>query len=76
MTSRPGRFTSGKDPRYPLNRNLGGTQSQSGCFGEEKNHLSLAVIEPRIFQPVDYSMHQLRYPGSHHYYTKYTTQIL
>jgi hypothetical protein len=35
-TSRPGRFTPGKEPKYPFNRKLGGSQSRSGRFGEEK----------------------------------------
>jgi hypothetical protein len=35
--SRTDRFTSGKEPRYPLDRRLGGPQSRSGRRGEEKN---------------------------------------
>jgi hypothetical protein len=36
--SHPGRFTSGgNQPRYPLDRRLGGPQSQSEHYGEEKN---------------------------------------
>jgi hypothetical protein len=38
-TSRPGRFTPGKEPRYLLNRRLGGSRSQSGHFGEKKKLL-------------------------------------
>ena len=38
----------GKEPRYPLNRSLDGTQSGSGRFGEQKNLLPLPAIEPRI----------------------------
>jgi hypothetical protein len=33
----PADLTSGKEPRYPLDRNLGGPQSRSGRCGEEKN---------------------------------------
>jgi hypothetical protein len=33
--SLPGRFTPGKEPRYPLDRRLGGPQSRSGRRGEE-----------------------------------------
>jgi hypothetical protein len=33
----PGRFTPGKEPRYPLKRRLGGPQSRSGHFGKERN---------------------------------------
>jgi hypothetical protein len=32
-------------PQYPLDRKLGGPQSQSGHYGEEKNH-ALPGIEP------------------------------
>jgi hypothetical protein len=39
--SRPGRFTPrGKSARYPLDSMLGGPQSRSGRFGEEK------ILEP------------------------------
>jgi len=43
-TSRPGHFTSGKEPQYPLNERLGGPQSLSGRFGEEKNPFARAGI--------------------------------
>jgi hypothetical protein len=36
----------GNRPRYPFDKGLGGTQSRSGPYGEEKN-LSLPGIEPR-----------------------------
>jgi hypothetical protein len=36
-TPRPGRFTTGKEPRYQMNRILGGTQKCYGRFGEQKN---------------------------------------
>jgi hypothetical protein len=35
--SRPGRFTSGKEPLLPIDRRLGGPQNQSGRYGEVKN---------------------------------------
>jgi hypothetical protein len=35
--SRPCRFTPGKRPRYPLCRRLGGPQTLSERYGEEKN---------------------------------------
>jgi hypothetical protein len=34
----------GKNPRYPLDRRLGGPQNQSGCCGIEKNLLPLLGI--------------------------------
>jgi hypothetical protein len=52
-------------PRCPLDRKLGGPQSRSGRFGEEK---ILDSIESR-FQPLDrparsQSLYRLSYPGS------------
>lgn len=38
--------------RYPLSRRLGGSQSQSGRFGEGKSLLLLPGFEPQISQPV------------------------
>jgi hypothetical protein len=35
----------GKSPRYPLNRRLGGPQSRSERFGEEKNLLPVPTVE-------------------------------
>jgi len=32
----PGHLTLDKEPQYPLNRRLGGSQTESGQFGEEK----------------------------------------
>jgi hypothetical protein len=47
--SRPSRFTSGETAaRYPLDRRLGGPQSQSGPREEEANILPLPGIEPRL----------------------------
>jgi hypothetical protein len=38
-----------KNPRYLLNRRLGGPQIRSGHFGEEKNNLlPVPVIEPQL----------------------------
>jgi hypothetical protein len=45
-------YPQGKNPRYPLDRKLGGLQSQSGCSGEEKNSQPLLVLEPLIIQTV------------------------
>jgi hypothetical protein len=41
----------GEEPKYPLNRKLGGSQNQSGWFVEENNLLPLSVIKPKIIQP-------------------------
>jgi hypothetical protein len=48
--SRFGRFTPDKEPWYPLNRILGGPQSQSAGFEEGKNLFFLPGFEPRIAQ--------------------------
>jgi hypothetical protein len=50
--SRPGRFTlRGNCPRYPLDRRLGGPQSRSGHYGEEKN-LTPAGNRTPVVQPI------------------------
>jgi hypothetical protein len=46
ITSRPGSFVPDRESQYALNRMLGGPQSQSGSFGEEKTPLSLSEFEP------------------------------
>jgi hypothetical protein len=38
--SRPGHFTPEKQPRYPLNRRMGGPQSWSGRFGGPSSNKS------------------------------------
>jgi hypothetical protein len=42
-------YPRGKDPRYPLDRRLGGPQSRSGQRFWEKNPLPLPGIEPQSF---------------------------
>jgi len=43
-------YTQGKNPWYPLDRRLGGPQSQSGHGGVEKNSQPLSGLEPLIIQ--------------------------
>jgi hypothetical protein len=52
--SRPSRaLPQGKDPRYPLDRRLGGPQSWSGKEARGKNHLLVSGIElPSPGRPV------------------------
>jgi hypothetical protein len=50
-----------KEPQYPLDRRLGGPQSQSAHCGNEKNLLALPEFEPRPSNP---SLYQLNYTGS------------
>jgi len=52
LTSLPGQLTGGKQPEYPLNGRLGGPQSQSKHFGDDKILLPLMEFEPRSVQPV------------------------
>jgi hypothetical protein len=44
--SHPGRFIPWKEPRYTLDRRLGGPQSRSGRGGKEKNSQVLQGLEP------------------------------
>ena len=43
-----GRFTPRKELRYPVSGRLGGTQSRSGRFVEDRSSLLLPGIEPRL----------------------------
>jgi hypothetical protein len=45
-------YPQGKNPRYPLDRRLGGPQSRSGRGVEEKNSQPLPGFEPLVIQPV------------------------
>jgi hypothetical protein len=45
LTSRPGRFTPGKERLYPLSRKLGGSQSRPRRLGEETNFWSIKGFE-------------------------------
>jgi hypothetical protein len=51
-TSHPGWFTPRKEPQYPLNMKLGGPQSWSGHYREEKNLLLLPQFKPLAGQSV------------------------
>jgi hypothetical protein len=48
LTPRPGRFTSGKENRYPLHRRLGGPQGQSGRV---RKISPPPEFDPRTVQP-------------------------
>jgi hypothetical protein len=45
-------YPQGKRPCYPLDRRLGGPQSQPRCSGEEKKSHPMPGLEPPIIQPV------------------------
>jgi hypothetical protein len=59
-------YLQGKSPQYPLDRRLGGPQSQSGHGAEEKNSQSPSGIEPRSSdRPArSQSLYRLSYLGS------------
>jgi hypothetical protein len=62
FTSRPP-YTWGKNPRYPLDRRLGGLQRRSGRSGVEKKLFVLPEIE--FGRPARRpSLYRLSYPGS------------
>ena len=42
--SRPGLFTTGREPLYPWDKRLGAPQSRFGRYGEDKNYLAAAGI--------------------------------
>jgi hypothetical protein len=48
----PPLYSQGKNPWYPLDRRMGGSQSRSGCSGEEKTSQLLPGLEPPIIWPV------------------------
>jgi hypothetical protein len=45
-------YPQGKSPWYPLDRRMGGPQSQSGHTGEEKYSQILLAFKPPIIQPI------------------------
>jgi len=51
-SSRPGRFTSGKELLHPLDRRLGGPQIRCARGGEEKNILTPAGNRNPAIQPL------------------------
>jgi hypothetical protein len=56
-------YPQGKSPWYPMERGMGGPQSQSGRGGEEKNSQLLPGPEHAIIQPLPSAV-PLSYPGS------------
>ena len=62
-TPRPGRFTPGKETRYPLYRRLGGPQGRSGWL---RKISSPPGFDPRTVQPV-VSRHTDYAIPAHHY---------
>jgi hypothetical protein len=50
----PAALPPGKEPRYPLDRRLGGPQSRSGRFGEEKilDPTGTRTPNPLVVQPI------------------------
>jgi hypothetical protein len=62
-TRHPGRFTPGKETRYPLYRRLGGPQGRSGRV---RKISPPPVFDPRTVQPAASRYTRLSYPGPHH----------
>jgi hypothetical protein len=62
-----GRFTPWKEPQYSLNRRLGRPQSRSGRFEYEKNHFFLPGCEPRLVQPLAWSLYGPHTSGGRKY---------
>jgi hypothetical protein len=58
-TPRPGRFTAGKETRYPLYRRLGGPQGQSGWV---RKISPPPGFDPRTVQPVESRYTELSRP--------------
>jgi hypothetical protein len=50
--SRLGSFTPWKRTPLPTEQRLGGSQNQSGLFGEEKNLLPLLEFKPQVVKPI------------------------
>jgi hypothetical protein len=64
LASRPGRFTPGGKPPYPLDRRLVGPQSHSGRHGEEKFLDPTGTeLRPSDRPARSQSLYRLRYPG-------------
>jgi hypothetical protein len=49
-------LTPRKESQYPLSRRLGGPQSRSGCFTDEKNFLPLPGFKNWTVEPTAYSL--------------------
>jgi hypothetical protein len=60
-------YPRGKSPRYPLDRRLGGPQSQSGRLGEENSRpFRDSNSEPSVVQPVAsrYNIHKVTWTSA------------
>jgi len=55
----PAVLSTKKNARYPLNSGVCGLQGRPAPFGGEINLLSLAEFEPRLVQPVPWSIYWL-----------------
>jgi hypothetical protein len=60
FTSRPGRFTFGKEPQYLLNRRLVEPRGWSERYGDKKNFFLLPRINPWTVQTVGSTLHEER----------------
>jgi len=73
-------YSHGKSPWHPLDRRLGGPQTQSRSSGEKKNSQPLLGLESPIIQPVGQSytteLPQLNNAIFLFNFSKYTTRVL
>jgi hypothetical protein len=68
-------YPKGNSPWYPLDRRLGGPQSQSGRGGEEKNSQPLPVLGTPTIQPVA-ERYIAELPGSQAVFIKTSKSLL
>jgi hypothetical protein len=65
----PAALTPRKEPRYQLDRRMGGPQSQSGQHGEGKSFILLGLeLRPLSHPARGQLMYRLRYFGFHKIY--------
>jgi len=64
----PSHFTHGTEHLYPLNKRLGGPQSEAGLFGEQIYLLTLTGFKPQTVEPAAKSLYWLHCLSSHIYW--------
>lgn len=67
LHSRP--LFSRKEPQHPLDRRLGGPQSESGCFGEDRDNFTRVLICHYLITMCLKSIEKLKKHSSQKYFT-------